>query len=519
MKRNVLILSLALASLLFSAGVAPAAPREDINISLNQVIETLNPFSSRTIICWQLFTNTYETLFFVNDKGELEPRLGVSWEAAEDNRTYTVKLREGVKFHNGAELTAEDVAWSLEYALKTGPYTQRRASIPGFESARAVDKYTVEIKSATVNAPFFSNINLWGYIVCKEEALAAEKAGTFGVEWVPCGTGPYVITSYKPDAEIKLEAFPDYYRGEARIKKINCQILMDNNTIRVAFEAGDLDFIVVPTASYAELKESGACNTYLSPTNHTSFFQVNSHNKDALADKRVRQAISYAMNREAMCIAAYDGIAQPAYSLFNPDSVPGGMTVAELEAAGIPSYQYNPEKAKALLAEAGYPNGVDIGVINTINGSYWEKMSTVLQSNLADIGVTAKVELADSAACRAKRFARDFNLSTTGTNFAPDVTFCLLYYRRITPEMFAAGDVTDLTLDTSEFEDLINAANAELDPAKRKALYVELIRLLQDGMYTIPTFHKTIPYAYHKDLVCEEINTNYYYVYNFYWAK
>ena len=330
--------------------------------------------------------------------------------------TYTVHLRDDVKFHNGDTLTAEDVAWSLEYSLKTGPYTQKRTNLSNFESAVAVDEHTVEIKSSTTSVNFMNNISLFGYILSKEEFLAAETAGTVGIEWVPYGTGPYMVSSYNPDAEIKLEAFPDYYRGQARISHINYQILSDNNTITVAFEAGDLDLIVVPTASWASLSANGSYNTYLSPTNHTSFFHINIHNNDALSNKLVRQALSYAIDRESMIIAAYDGIAQPAYSMFNPDTVVGGFTVEELEAEGIPTYAYNPEKAKELLAEAGYGSGLDLGSIVTINGSYWEKMSTIFQSNLADINVTVGVELADSASCRARRKDNAFKHATTRTN-------------------------------------------------------------------------------------------------------
>jgi peptide/nickel transport system substrate-binding protein len=338
-----------------------------------------------------------------------------------------------------------------------------------------------------------------------------------GVEWVPCGCGPYTITSYNPDAEIKLQAFPDYYRGKARIDKVNYKILTDNNTITVAFESGELDYIVVPTASWANLSANSNYTTYLSPTNHTSFFHINVNNNDALSNKLVRQALSYAIDRESMCIAAYDGIAQPAYSMFNPDSVFGGFTVKELEAAGIPTYQYDPDKAKALLAEAGYAGGLDIGTILTISGSYWEKMATVFQSNLADIGVTVHIELADSAACRARRKEHDYQLATTGTNYTPEASYAYQYFRYLTSEQKTGGMYTELGVEDKELDALFQKAMSETDNDQRKADYLEVNRMMQDQMYSIPTFYKSIPYAYHKDLVCDEINNNYYYVYNFSW--
>ena len=493
--------------------------RDTINLTLNQVIETLNPYASKTIIDWQLFTCMYETLMFI-DGAKIEPRIATEWEAKGDGMTYTVTLRDDVKFQNGQLLTAEDVAWSLNFALKDGPYTQRRSNVPNFDYAKVIDAAHVEIKATDTDASFINKIFQNGYITCKDEFLKAEADGKLGVEWVPYGTGPYVITSYNPDAEIKLTAFPDYYRGEARIKNINYTILADNNTITVGFEAGDIDFIVVPTAAWENLKSNSNYTTYLSPTTHTSFFHVNVNSPHtALADKRVRKALSYAINREAMCVVAYDGIATPAYSFFNPDTVYGGFTPEELEKNNIEVYKYNPELAKDLLKQAGYENGVDIGEVDTINGSYWEKMSTVFQSNLKDIGVTAAVTLADSASCRQLRADADYDLSTTGTNFSPDAGYAYQYFRYYTPEQVATGLHTELHLTDQNIDAAFLKAMNEGDAQKRTEAWLEVNRIMQDECYSIPTFHKAIPYAYQKDLVCEEINTNYYYVYNFYWAK
>ena len=496
---------------------ASTEKRDSINLTLNQVVETLNPFDSANIVDMQLFWQLYETPFFLSDSGELIPRLAESYTVSEDGLTYTLKIKEGVKFHNGATMTAEDMAWSLQYSLKDGPFTKKRNNLGDFESAVAIDENTVQIKSKNKSAAFMSNIALYGYIVCKDEFLKSQESGKLGIEWVPYGTGPYMVSSYNPDSMIVLKAFDDYYRGKARIETVNYQILSDNNTISVAFEAGDLDFIVVPTAKWASISSDSRFNTYLSPTQHTSFFHVNINNNDALSNKLVRQAISYGIDREAMTIIAYDGIATPAYCMFNPSTVYGGFTLEEMKAAGITTYEYNPEKAKALLAEAGYPNGIDIGTITCINGSYWEKMSTAFQDNMADIGITVRIELADSASCRSLRKEHKYNLATTGTNYSPDASYGYQYFRVVTDEERANGVYSELDLSNQELNDLYIEAMGETDGTKRRSLWLDINRIIQDEMYSIPTFYKAIPYAYQKNLVCEEINTNYYYIYNFYW--
>ncbi|MBR0442648.1 MAG: ABC transporter substrate-binding protein [Firmicutes bacterium] len=450
----------------------------------------------------------------------MEPRLGTEWEALDDGMTYRVKINHDAKFHNGDPLTAEDVAWSLQYALIDGPYTRRRTNIPNLDYAKVIDDDTVEIKCTETDASFIRKIFMNGYILSKKEFLAAEEKGITGTEWVPWGTGPYVITSYNPDAEIKFTAFPDYYRGEARIKNVEISILADNNTITVGFEAGDIDFIVVPTAAWENLSNNSNYNTFLSPTNHTSFIHININSPHkCLADKRVRKALAYAINREAMCIAAYDGLATPAYSYFNPVNVYGAFTPEELKANNVEVYEYDPEKAKALLAEAGYADGCDIGEVDTINGSYWGKMSTVFQSNLKDIGVKAEITLYDSAQCRQLRKDHDYDLSTTGTNMSPDASYAYSYFRYLTDEQLASGLYTEVFPQDKELDAAFVKAMSDPDEAQRKLDWIEVNRIMQDQCYSIPTFHKAIPYAFNKDLVCEEINTNYYYVYNFYWAN
>lgn len=182
--------------LLFSVNGAALAARDNINLSLNQVIETLNPYNVSSIICTQLYCQTYDNLFFNNDSGELEPRVAKSYELAEDNVTYTIHLRDDVKFHNGKKLTAEDAAWSVDYSLNSGPYKVIRPKVPGYKSVKVIDDLTFQIVSDGPNPTFLNNISMWVSVLCKDEVLAA--GDKFGVEWIPCGTGPILLPATTP---------------------------------------------------------------------------------------------------------------------------------------------------------------------------------------------------------------------------------------------------------------------------------------------------------------------------------
>lgn len=503
-------------SMLLTACGTFAAGKDTVNLVLNGAVLKLNPYDTAATIDMQLFCQIYEPLFYRAPNGELTARLATGYEIEDDGMTYVIHLRDDVKFHNGKPMTAEDVAWSVDYCLKSGPYAGVRGMVPGYDSVEIVDAATVKIKTAEPSKSFFGCLNAYVDIVCKEEYLAAVENGTIGVEWVPFGTGPYTIESYRPDAEITLKAFPDYYRGKAAIENIDYKILTDNNTITISFEAGDLDLIAVPTASFGEISSMSEFTTELIPGTHTSFFLVNV-DEGPLANKLVRQAISYALYRDEIVVGAYDGLGQPAYSLFNPDTVEGAFTPEELEAAGIPSYQYNPEKAKELLAEAGYPDGVDIGTITCINSSYWEKMSTIAQSELAAVGITVNIELQDSSACRNTRKAHTYNLATTGCPMEPDASHCDVYFKYVDPN--GSDVVTELSSHDKVLADMLIDASKVTDPEAWKAAYLEINRYIQDAMYIIPTFYKATPYAYDKDLSwdCDAKSASYVYVYDMHW--
>ena len=491
--------------------------RDTINLAINQVAVTLNAWETTSAIDYQIHYQTYEGMFFVLDNGELEPRVCKDYTIGDDGCTYTVTLNDNVKFHNGKDVTAEDVAWSLNYMARDGEFLARRGTISDFKDAKVIDDKHVEITTTKKSSLFFASLCFNCAIYCKDEFLAAKEAGTLGVEWVPMGTGPYVITEYNPDTMIRMEAFPDYYRGEARIKKINYQVLLDNNSTAIAFESGDLDFITVPTASWAGISSNSDYTTFLAPTTHVSYFVVNTNTDGPLSNKLVRQALAYGTDREAMVAVAYDNLATVATSTFNPSSVFGGFTAEELEANGIPTYEYNPEKAKALLAEAGYPNGVDIGSILCINSSYWEKMSTVFQDNMKDIGVTVGIELADSAACRSRRAEGDFDLATSGASATIEASDFERLLKNVTPEMMTAGDTTDFNVHNDKLGELWEKSRTTMDYDARRDVYIELNRELNDQLYMLFTFHKATPYAYNKDLVCDQITVNYYSVYDFHW--
>lgn len=479
--------------------------RDSITVATNMIISTIDPWDKSSLQNNQVRTQIYESFYYFNDNtGEYEPRLATSYDVSEDGKTYTFHLREDVKFHNGDPMTASDVVYSIGRALEEPSLASYTSAIDSYE---AVDDSTVNITLKDVNAPFMMNAT-WIYIVSEK---ACEEAGdSLGNTAVLCGTGPYYVEEYNPDVQIVLKAFPDYYRGEAAIKTATFKPIVDNSTGLIAFENGELDYYNVPTTDWKEISESGKYNTELVAANHISYFGVNY--RGVLEDVKVREAVAHCIDKAAIVLGAYDGLASQADCIVNSSYVIGAPT------ENI-TYDYNIERAKELLAEAGYADGVDIGVILTIAGGYFEKMALILQSSLAEAGITCTLESMEQASALAKMGKGDFDIMCAGYSGEYDYDFWKIMTHSSATETsyikFALAPAS-AGIPSAEIDALYDAGAKELDTEKRSEIYKELDDKMMETCTYLPVFYKQIPYAWNKDLNATT-HSNYYMIYEWSW--
>lgn len=476
---------------------APAAEggekRDDVNIYCEGVWTDLDPHGTgcTTYTNMYLLNQMYEPLASVADNGDIVPVLATEWSINEDGTVYTFKLREGVKFHNGDEMTAEDVVFSLNRAFEAAPLETFSSFI---DKAEVVDASTITVTLQEPFAPFLSYLE-WFPIT--SESFAAEN----DLHTTVCGTGPYTLESIDFNLECKMVAFADYWRGEASIKNVTFKAITEATTASVAFESGDLDFFFCYNVSaYAPLEESGKYNTALMAQQHTAVILLNNA-VEPLNNKLVRQALSYATDRETMIQIAYEGLAAPTYLMANTSSF--GVT----EDKFYNHYEYDLEKAKELLAEAGYPDGLDLGVMTVISGSYHEKYAQVWQQSLAQIGVT--VELVGSESAVADTVDHNYVTATMGETFMSDFAYTSTFYTGNNKTCYANDRVTEL----------YNLAASEVDSEKRLEYYGEVIDIVFDEAPCIPIFNKQVPWVWDKNLnavlSCDPGHP--YYVYDMSW--
>jgi peptide/nickel transport system substrate-binding protein len=490
------------AALLFNAcsggtsSAAPAAGRTNVNISGN-IISTLDPHSTTLAADVSLHNQIYESFFFIDDHAQPSPRLADRYEVSSDGLTYTFYVNKKAKFHNGDPVKASDCVFSIKRAMGIANMATYVAAI---KDVVAVDDNTVNVILKTVSAPFLINITQIRII---SKRAVTEAGDRFGLERVDCGTGPYVITSYNPNTEIVIEAFEDYYRGKAPIQKINYKPITFTSSQLIAFESGELDFIVVPTANWKEIKGSGKYTTYIAPSTKVCYMALNFYKGGVLENKKLRQAVNYALDRDAINAIAYDGIGKPAYFMCNPEFIncaPNDSFV----------YGYDPEKAKALMAEAGYPNGVDLGILLCPASSYFPKVAQAVQALLADIGMTVKIETLESASASARARTGAYDLYINQNSIVLDMdAFSRFCHSRNMKAMV-------VKYNSPELDKLFDDGAAEMDVAKRKEIYKKADNFIKDFAAHTTTFYIQTPYAWNKNLNAS-VGLLYYYIYDWSW--
>jgi len=477
--------------------------RDDVIVRCEQVWYNLHPLEG--IVGFPnlyILDQAYEALTRIDDEGTVQPRLATEWEISEDAKEFTFKIREGVKFHNGEELKASDVVFTYEVAMETASCDVYLNKVTSVE---AVDDYTVKI---TLGSPSVSFLNNTAEIYIMNEKYYNEVGGDMLEQG--CGTGPYKIVEVDLSTEIKLEAFDEYWECDVPIKNAIVRAVTDSTTAAVSFEAGELDFMQVSNISaYAPLADSGNFNTTLVTTLHTAYIALN--NEVAPFDnKLVRQALNYCMDRESMVAIAYEGLAEPAYLMADERAKGVDLTAAK-------EYTYDLEKAKALLAEAGYPDGInfseDFGItFDIIAGGYFEKFAQVFQQSLAEIGCT--IELRASETYSSDAATGNYSIVTQGMTFTYDFAYNEGLYGTS-----GINSKNHARFSNARVDELFAAADATTDQAERDEYYKELCDILADECPTLPVLHRQIPYAWAKDLNAVPHNAvnHPYYIYEWSW--
>jgi peptide/nickel transport system substrate-binding protein len=386
--------ALAAASLLAAAVVAaPAGAQTPPNVLVvGQIAEpkSLDPHTVTATNDFRILVNVYDGLVrFKDGTLEVEPALAESWDISEDGKTYTFKLRQGVKFHDGSEFNAEAVKFNFDRMLKedhpfysTGPFPLS-FNFASVESVNAIDPRTVEFKLGEAFAPFLSNLAYpTGLIV--SPAAVEQHGADYGRN--PSGTGPFKFVEWQSSQRVVIERNPDYWDGAASLEAVVFRPITDANTRVAEMMAGGIDVMVeVPPDNLATFRQDAGFAVAEQAGPHVWFGILNTRS-GPFADKRVRQAANYAVNKETLVNDVLQGTATVAAG-----PIPPAFNWVE---SAVEPYAHDPEKAKALLAEAGVDNP-QLTFYVTEGGSGMLDpitMGAAIQADLQAVGFSVKIE-------------------------------------------------------------------------------------------------------------------------------
>ncbi|MBQ6510012.1 MAG: ABC transporter substrate-binding protein [Flexilinea sp.] len=472
MKKTLVVL-LALVMVL-SLCLTASAKREDVTIITQVSPDSLDPQGTTMMYAYQVLYNCFDSLMTRDVNNNIVPGLAESYTVSDDSKEFTFQLRKGVKFHNGAEMTADDVVFSFERAIGLS-----LANTDIIEKVEAVGDYEVKITLKNPNAVFLSILTLQTFFILNREAT--EAAGdSFGRN--PIGTGAYKFVEWVEGEYVKLEAFEDYYLGAPEIKEATYKFIGDSNTALIAVESGDADYTYVYPESAKEEVEFND-DLKLFNYNHSSlyFFTMNVKT-EYLSNKLVRQAINLAANREDMVIVALEGNGRPSDQICN---------VGFFGYVDEVYYPHDVEKAKELLAEAGYPDGFTLHMI--AQDEQDSKMAQVLADNLREIGINTEIEMQESNTAIANYMAGNYEIGTLGIgNAMQDLD--------MQKRLFTPGNSLNLSQADESDEQLVKIYNTfveasqVIDPDTRLEIYKGLNREIADAAYYVPAF---FPYRSH----------------------
>jgi peptide/nickel transport system substrate-binding protein len=392
---------------------------------------------------------------------------------ADGKQIWTFQLRQGVMCHPGPqtesyELTADDVVYSLQKSANkdrsafAGEYTGMT-----FEK---VDQYTVRI---TLERPLSSTLFLpkvadyaGGFIVCSK---AIEAMGDEAFKTHPVGTGPFMFQEYTPQTAIKLVAFDQYFRGAPKLAGVELRFMPDATSRELGLQAGDLDVAEgLPEAQWVErINATGTLKADVFGVGEVSFVNINV-TKPPFDNLLVRQAIAYAINRDDHVALFGAPIAEPVYSVVPAQLLPGGLTREEAEARGV-LYEQDLDKAKALMAEAGYADGFSVELI-TSEMPVYRKNYEVLQAELAEIGIEIKLNVVAHATMH-EQIRKDVNPIVIYVAWRPNADAYLTRFFH-SDSIVVTGAKPDTNFSHyDKIDELIEQARYETDPEKQVELW------------------------------------------------
>jgi glutathione transport system substrate-binding protein len=457
-RRFALVLLLLVAVL--SLASAAFAQSDTITMALSGEPPNLDPHINGGTSARTVRLLVYRGLFNYDESGVASPQLVDNYEVSEDGLTYTFNLRSAV-FHDGSSVTAEDVKFSLERILNPDTGATFRNLFTVIDSVEVVDADTVNVTLSTVTAPFID------YLALPESAVVSQawaEAHNGDLSGNPMGSGPYQFVEYQEGQRIVLEKFADYYAADNVVTNRMVFEFYPDGTSRVnALLSGDVDVVeYVPWQSVpliqgnSDFQILGGAGPFMGLIFNTTF--------EPFSNPLVRQAVAYAIDRQVVINTAFFGQGTPIFGM----AVPSSSIAYNPDFDGY--FEYNPDRARELLAEAGYPDGFTARLLATSQYEFHQQTAVAVQAELAKVGIQLELDLPDWATRLEQNLAADYDLLVVGTaGDIADPDYLSDYYQSGDVRLNNAPGYANARVD-----ELLALGRSTLDVDERRAIYAEL---------------------------------------------
>jgi len=492
MKRKSLGLGLMTAVLVAAGSMSALAQDKPVKFRMVASLSSLDWEQTTSTRDMKVWHQMFEGLYGMDEaKNGYYLELAKKADLSKNGLVYTITLQPGVKFQNGEPLKASDVVFSYKRAMKNPRFNYLTSPIA---DVATVNDSTVKI---TLNKPYSPIAHTFFSVKIESEKEVTSQGAKYGTIPHKAGTGAYYVTNYNIASGAKLEGFKGYWRGAPSIQNVEYIVIPDDTSALIAYQNHELDYFEdAPLSAWKDLAKTAGDNAKLIKGNNIMFMAVNYLSpKKELGNLKVRQAIFHAINKHDINLAVCDGFGAEA-TQYMPSEY-----VATSPVKGFETYPFDPAKAKKLLAEAGFPKGLDVGTILTYGSSTSNnaKMAQVLQANLANVGITAGVKVMESSIVTPMLYTQNYDICIFADSMNYDFNNIRQQVHSESKGMYVVK-YQGGPFDWQKMEKLVDEGAAVADIPKRRDTYTKLWSMVMDTATILPCLHRPVGIVWSKNI-------------------
>lgn len=480
-----------------------AADEDKIVLALERDQNNMDPFLHFQRVGILMNINMYDSLLHKTPKLQYEPSLATEWRAIDDT-TWEFKLRKGVKFHSGDLFSAEDVKFTFERVLNPETKSPQIGNVRAVKEVKIIDEHTVHV---VTDKPFPLLLERMVFFPMMPKKYFEKVGAQAFAEHSPSGTGPYKFVEWKRDQYLRLERFEEHWRGPAPIKTFIIRVIPETATQVAELKSGGIDIMRnLPPDLMPDLKANPTTYVSAAPILRTHYVSLDMRHPP-FDKKEARQAANYAIDRQAIIDKLMGGLGKVVPTVVNP--------MAFGYDPSIEPYGYDPKRAKELLKQAGYPNGVDITLHAGATGAWFRQLAEAIAEMLTEVGLRTNLKIWDPGPAWDKFFQGE-GKATNGfagswgycSTFDADAILHPLYHTE------PGGWVGKWYARVPGLDQLIDEGRSSVDKEKRLATYAKLQRLIREEAPSIFLYHQYDMLGVSKRIEYEARGDEWIWVYN-----